>query len=45
MNAHTRNELSSDMKIGDVFYAFGYSVPVSKTGKKLWPVLFKRAIV
>ncbi|SMX42405.1 hypothetical protein [Octadecabacter ascidiaceicola] len=45
MNAHTRNELSSDKKIGDVFYAFGYSIPVSKTGKKLWPALFKRAIV
>ena len=45
MNAQIRNELSSDKKIGDIFYAFGYSIPVSKTGKKFWPALFKRAII
>lgn len=35
MNAHIRNELWSDKKIEDIFYVCGYSIPVSKIGKKL----------
>ena len=45
MIAQIRNELASDKKIGVVFHTFGYSIPVSKTGKMLWPALFKRTII
>lgn len=37
--------LSSDQKIGGVFEAFGYSIPVAKDGRRIWPTKFKREMV
>ena len=42
MNTQTLGALSSDQKIDKVFHAFGYSVPVGKDGRCLWPTKFKR---
>ncbi|WP_299289076.1 hypothetical protein [uncultured Tateyamaria sp.] len=42
MNSQTLGELASDQKIENVFHAFGYSVPVGKDGRRLWPTKFKR---
>lgn len=44
MNSNTLGELSSDQKIEKVFYAFGYSIPVAKDGRRLWPEKFKQAM-
>ncbi len=42
MNSQNLGALSSDQKIDKVFHAFGYSVPVGKDGRRLWPKKFKR---
>ncbi|MEP5623262.1 MAG: transposase [Hyphomicrobiales bacterium] len=42
MNSQTQGALSSDQKIENVFHAFGYSVPVGKDGRRMWPTKFKR---
>ncbi|MHA3916795.1 transposase [Halovulum sp. GXIMD14793] len=42
MNTQTLGALSSDQKIDKVFHAFGYSIPVGKDGRRLWPTKFKR---
>ncbi|MEP4928691.1 MAG: transposase [Hyphomicrobiales bacterium] len=34
--------LSSDQKINGVFEAFGYSIPVGKDGRRMWPRKFKQ---
>ena len=34
--------LSSDQKIEGVFEAFGYSIPVGKDGRRMWPRKFKQ---
>ncbi|WP_187428689.1 hypothetical protein ROLI_012070 [Roseobacter fucihabitans] len=42
MNIKTLGALSRDQKINKVFHAFGYSIPVGKDGRRLWPTKFKR---
>ena len=42
MNTQTLGALSSDQKINKIFHAFGYSIPVGKDGRRLWPTKFKR---
>lgn len=42
MNSQTLGALASDQKIENVFHAFGYSVPVGKDGRRMWPTKFKR---
>lgn len=44
MNSQNLGELASDQKIQNVFYAFGYSIPIGKDGRRLWPTKFKRAM-
>ena len=39
MNSQTLGALSSDQKIKNVFHAFGYSIPVGKDGRRLWPTV------
>jgi len=34
--------LSSDQKINDVFHVYGYSIPVGKDGRRMWPKAFKQ---
>jgi len=34
-------ELASDKKINGVFHAFGFSIPVGKDGRRMWPKKFK----
>lgn len=41
MNSQNLGELASDQKIDKVFHAFGYSIPVGKDGRRLWPTKFK----
>ncbi|WP_187428197.1 hypothetical protein ROLI_003360 [Roseobacter fucihabitans] len=45
MNSQTLGALASDQKIQNVFHAFGYSIPVGKDGRRLWPTKFKREMV
>ena len=42
MNSQTLGALASDQKTENVFHAFGYSVPVGKDGRRMWPTKFKR---
>lgn len=42
MNSQTLGALASDQKIENVFHAFGFSVPVGKDGRRMWPTKFKR---
>lgn len=42
MNSQKLGNLASDQKIENVFHAFGYSIPVGKDGRRLWPTKFKR---
>jgi len=42
MTSQTLGALSSDQKIDIVFHAFGYSIPVGKDGRRMWPTKFKR---
>ncbi len=42
MNIQTLGALSSDQKIDKVFHAFGYSIPVGRDGRRLWPTKIKR---
>lgn len=42
MNSQVLGGLASDQKIPNVFHAFGYSIPVGKDGRRLWPTKFKR---
>lgn len=44
MNSQNLGELASDQKIEKVFHAYGYSIPVGKDGRRLWPTKFKRAM-
>lgn len=44
MNRQVHNDLSSDKKISRVFHAYGYSIPVRKDGRRMWPAKFKRAM-
>ncbi|WP_299734800.1 hypothetical protein [uncultured Roseobacter sp.] len=44
MNSQNLGELASDQKIQNIFHAFGYSIPVGKDGRRLWPTKFKRAM-
>ncbi|GLQ25206.1 hypothetical protein [Sulfitobacter pacificus] len=44
MNTQGHNDLSSDKKISKVFHAYGYSIPVRKDGRRMWPPKFKRAM-
>ena len=37
MNSQTLGGLASDQKIENVFHAFGYSIPVGKDGRRMWP--------
>ena len=41
MNSQNSGELASDQKIENVFHAYGYSIPVAKDGRRLWPTKFK----
>lgn len=42
MNSQTLGGLASDQKIENVFRVFGYSIPVGKDGRRMWPTKFKR---
>ena len=42
MNSQTLGGLTSDQKIDKIFRVFGYSIPVAKDGRRLWPTKFKR---
>ncbi|WP_415921992.1 hypothetical protein [Tateyamaria sp. SN6-1] len=44
MNSQNLGDLASDQKIQNVFHAFGYSIPIGKDGRRLWPTKFKRAL-
>ncbi len=44
MNSQNLGDLASDQKIQNVFHAFGYSIPIGKDGRRLWPTKFKRAM-
>lgn len=44
MNSQILGELASDQKIQNIFHAYGYSIPVGKDGRRLWPTKFKRAM-
>lgn len=44
MNSPNLGDLASDQKIQNIFHAFGYSIPVGKDGRRLWPTKFKRAM-
>ena len=44
MNSPNLGGLASDQKIENIFHAFGYSIPVGKDGRRLWPTKFKRAM-
>lgn len=44
MNSQNLGELASDQKIQNVFHAFGYSIPIGKDGRRIWPTKFKRAM-
>ena len=44
MNSQALGELASDQKIEQVFYAYGYSIPVGKDGRRLWTRRFKDEI-
>lgn len=44
MNSQNLGELASDQKIQNIFHAYGYSIPVGKDGRCLWPTKFKRAM-
>ena len=44
MNSPNLGGLASDQKIQNIFHAFGYSIPVGKDGRRLWPTKFKRAM-
>ena len=41
MNSQDLGALASDQKIENVFHAYGYSIPVGKDGRRLWPRKFK----
>ena len=43
MNTQTTH-LSSDKKVSKVFHAYGYSIPVRKDGRRMWPTKFKQAM-
>lgn len=45
MNSQTLGGLASDQKIENVFRVFGYSIPVGKDGRRMWPTKFKREMV
>ncbi|MEL6639772.1 MAG: hypothetical protein AAFN63_00070 [Pseudomonadota bacterium] len=42
MNSQALGELASDQEINKLFHAYGYSIPVAKDGRRLWPTKFKR---
>ena len=42
MSSQKLGNRTSDQKIENVFHAFGYSIPVGKDGRRLWPIKFKR---
>ncbi|GFE49048.1 hypothetical protein So717_08010 [Roseobacter cerasinus] len=42
MNSQTLGGLASDQKIENVFRVFGYSIPIGKDGRRMWPTKFKR---
>lgn len=42
MNTQTLGGLASDQKINSVFHVFGFSIPVAKDGRRMWPTKFKR---
>ncbi len=44
MKSQNLGDLASDQKIQNIFHAFGYSIPVGKDGRRLWPTKFKRAM-
>ncbi|MBO9436137.1 hypothetical protein J7394_18085 [Ruegeria sp. R13_0] len=44
MNSQALGELASDQKIEKVFHAYGYSIPVGKDGRRLWPRKFKNEV-
>jgi len=35
-------ELASDQKINGVFRVFGFSIPVGRDGRRMWPKKFKQ---
>ncbi|MDX8350054.1 hypothetical protein SLH49_18850 [Cognatiyoonia sp. IB215446] len=37
MNSQDLGGLASDQKVENVFHAFGYSIPVGKDGRRMWP--------
>ncbi|SCZ52480.1 hypothetical protein SAMN04488118_1024 [Epibacterium ulvae] len=41
MNSQTLSGLLSDQKIEKIFHAYGFSIPVGKDGRRLWPKKFK----
>lgn len=41
MNSQALGGLASDQKIDKVFHVFGYSIPVGKDGRRMWPDKFK----
>ena len=45
MNTQISGDLSSNQKISDVFHAFGYSIPLSKDGRRMWPTRFKHEML
>ena len=42
MKTQILGALSGDQKVDIVSHAFGYSIPVGKDGRRLWPSEFKR---
>lgn len=42
MHSQKVGNLASAHKIDKVFHAFGYSIPVGKDSRRLWPTKFKR---
>ena len=44
MNSKGLGELASDQKIQNVFRAFGYSIPVGRDGRCLWPTRLEHAM-
>ncbi|MDA5555131.1 hypothetical protein [Shimia sp. MMG029] len=44
MDSQKLGGLASDQKIEKIFHAYGYSIPVGRDGRRLWPKRFKNEI-
>ena len=44
MTKHTKPDFPSSQKIENVFHAFGFVIPTTNDGRRIWPPQFKAFI-